>query len=314
MADSDPAPLYRDILNEAPVGQAFWVQTSDGKRLRAAVFPGGTRGSAIIFPGRAEFIEKFDEVIARLVRIGFWVAIHDWRGQGLSDRPFGNTDLGHVLHFSEYQHDVAALMAHPEYAALPGPRLLFSHSMGGLLALRTLLNGLEVKAAVFSSPMLGFAIKPRLRAPIWLLTRAARLFGFGHIHAPGGDRQFYPLKAGFTGNLLTSDAGRFENYRQQLQKHPELGLGGGSLRWLREAMDEMARLRHARMPTLPVLTFMAENDGIVANAATLQVMNSLPNGQLHIVKSARHEGWLEAPATREWIWQKTAEFLAEAGV
>ncbi len=314
MAESKPAPLYLDILQDAPEGHAFWVHTADRKRLRAAIFPGGTRGTVLLFPGRTEFIEKFDNVIARLVRMGFSVAVHDWRGQGLSDRPFGNTDLGHVLNFSEYHRDVAALLATPEYQTLPGPRVLFSHSMGGLLALRALINGLDVKAAVFSSPMWGFDIKIWLRPPAYFLTQAARLFRFGHIHAPGGDRQFYPLKQGFDGNLLTNDAGEFQRYRQKLQIHPELGLGGGSLRWLREAMDEMARLRHAELPTLPILAFMAENEGIVSNASTRQFVNAMANAELVVVAGARHEGWLEIPATRAWIWQETAKFLAGVGV
>ncbi len=314
MARSKPAPLYRDILRAAPEGHAFWVQTEDGKRIRAAVFPGGRRGSIILYPGRTEFIEKFDDVISRLVKMGFWVAVNDWRGQGLSDRPFGNTDLGHVLHYSEYQRDVAALMATPEYRTLPRPRVLFSHSMGGALALRSLINGLDVKAAVFSSPMWGFDINIWLRVPTYFATQAARLFRFGHLHAPGGDRQFYPLKQGFDGNLLTNDPVEFERYRQKLQLHPELGLGGGSYRWLRESMDEMARLRHAELPKLPILAFMAENEGIVSKAATRQFMTSMPNGRLELVKGAQHEGWLEVPATREWIWAKTAQFLAEVGV
>jgi len=314
LAESESAPLYRDILKGAPKGHAFWVHTADDRRIRAAIFPGGDRGTVILYPGRTEFIEKFDDVIARLNKMGFWVAAHDWRGQGLSDRPFGNTDLGHVLSFKEYQHDAAALMATPEYQALPGPRMLFSHAMGGLLALRSLINGIKFRAAVFSSPMWGFDINIWLRVPTYFITQAARLLHFGHIHAPGGDRQFYPLKQGFDGNLLTNDRYEFERYRQKLQLHPELGLGGGSYRWLREAMDEMARLRHAELPNLPILAFMAENEGIVSNAATRQFMNAMPNSELLLVQGAQHEGWLEVPATREWIWSKTEEFLIKAGV
>jgi lysophospholipase len=314
LARPEVAPLFRDILDEAPAGRAFFVHTSDGKRLRAAVFPGGRRGSVLFLPGRTEFIEKFDGVIARLHASGFAVAIHDWRGQGLSDRPFGTTDLGHVLHYDEYQRDLAALRASAQWQRLKPPFLIFSHSMGGLLALRALVDGLPVRGAVFSAPMWGFDVAPWMRPPAWILTQAARLFGFGHLHAPGGDRQFYPLRQGYEGNLLTSDRAAFDHYCDQLRRHPELGLGGASLRWMRESMDEMARMRHAILPPLASLILMAEGEGIVSNTAIRQFAGAWPGAELMTIPGSRHEGWFETPEIRAMIWARIDAFLERIGV
>jgi lysophospholipase len=144
---TEAAPLHADVAEAPDGGGAFWLRTQDGLRLRAAVWGGGTRGTAVVFPGRTEFIEKYGRVVGRLRAFGLSVAVIDWRGQGLSARNPAAPHLGHVEDFRHYQHDVAALLAHPEVERLPGPRHLVAHSMGGCIGLRTLLEG-----AHFSRP------------------------------------------------------------------------------------------------------------------------------------------------------------------
>ena len=53
-----------------------------------------------MFPGRAEFIEKYFEVVRDARARGFAVAMLDWRGQGLSERALPNARKGHVHDFS----------------------------------------------------------------------------------------------------------------------------------------------------------------------------------------------------------------------
>ena len=59
--------------------------------------PAGRKGTLCVFPGRAEFIEKYFEVVRDARARGFAVAILDWRGQGLSERALANARKGHVL-------------------------------------------------------------------------------------------------------------------------------------------------------------------------------------------------------------------------
>ena len=88
------------------------VQTSDGRALRFARFPPppGRKGTVCLFQGRAEFIEKYFEVVRDLQARGFAVATLDWRGQGLSDRALSDRRKGHVKDFSEYDRDLDAFM------------------------------------------------------------------------------------------------------------------------------------------------------------------------------------------------------------
>ena len=64
------------------------LKTPDGVSLRFARWapPPGRKGTVCLFPGRAEFIEKYFETVRDLRARGFAVAALDWRGQGGSQR------------------------------------------------------------------------------------------------------------------------------------------------------------------------------------------------------------------------------------
>src|SRR3990170_1819001 len=68
------------------------LKTPDGISLRFARWapPPGRKGTVCLFPGRAEFIEKYFETVRDLRARGFAVAALDWRGQGGSQRLIGN--------------------------------------------------------------------------------------------------------------------------------------------------------------------------------------------------------------------------------
>ena len=68
------------------------VRAVDGITLRVArwVPSRATAGTVAVFPGRAEFIEKYFEVISELLARNFTVIAMDWRGQGMSARELDN--------------------------------------------------------------------------------------------------------------------------------------------------------------------------------------------------------------------------------
>src|SRR5919106_345859 len=80
------------------------VRPSESVTLRYARWPGlsGRKGTVCVFPGRAEFIEKYFEVVAELRLRGFAAAVLDWRGQGLSQRSLRDPRKGHVKYFADY--------------------------------------------------------------------------------------------------------------------------------------------------------------------------------------------------------------------
>ncbi len=79
------------------------------------------RGTVCIFPGRAEFIEKYFEVVGELRRRGFAVAVLDWRGQGGSSRLTRNPLKGHINDFAEYEEDLSHFMKAVVLPDCPAP-------------------------------------------------------------------------------------------------------------------------------------------------------------------------------------------------
>lgn len=308
-AAAEPAPYFADVA-DAPAGAtAWWLRTADGVRIRATVWTGGTRGTAVVFPGRTEFAEKYGRVAARLVQRGFSVVIIDWRGQGLSDRPPANPMLGHVQDFREYQQDVAAVAALEDALDLPEPRIMLAHSMGGCIGLRTLLESGAYRAAIFSAPMWHLQMKAVTRELTAKMTRIAGMVGLGARLVPGAKGAPTPLVVQFAGNPLTSDPAVFDWCVSQLTAHPEIGLGGPSMQWTRAAFEEMARLYIAPLPRLPVLALLGSEETVVSATVIRNQVAKMSQGQLCELAGARHEVFMERPEIQAEAWARIDTFL-----
>jgi lysophospholipase len=304
-----PAPFHADVA-EAPEGaRPFWLKTADGLRIRAAIWEGGDRGTAVIFAGRSEYIEKYGRVIGRLVARNLTVLAFDWRGQGLSTRPASNPMLGHVEDFREYQRDWAAVHRHLEAEDLPRPCYMVGHSMGGCIGLRTLLEGAAFDGALFSAPMWHLQMKAATRQITNSLAQFANLVGLGTQRMPGTNREPSAIALAFLNNVLTSDEEHFSWFGRQLTAHPELGLGGPSVQWTYAALEEMARLYVAPLPSLPVLTFLGTREAVVSTSVIRTQMDKMPKGELVVLDEARHEIWMEVPAIQEQVWAHVDSFL-----
>lgn len=305
----EPAPFHADLADAPDGARPFWLETQDGLRLRAAVWGGGGRGAAIVFPGRTEYIEKYGRVVRRLVERDLSVAVIDWRGQGLSTRNATSPHLGHVEDFRHYQHDVAALLAHPEVTALPGPRHMVAHSMGACIGLRTLLEGSHFSTAIFSAPMWHLQMRAATRELTSKMTRLAGLLGLGLRLTPGSHARPTPLAIAFESNALTSDPEYFAWSVRQITTRPELSLGGPNVQWTRAALEEMARLFVAPLPNLPVLTFLGSEESVVSSSIIRTQVGQMKQGQLVTLPGARHEIFMETPAMQAEVWAAIDGFL-----
>ncbi len=308
----EAAPLHDDIADAPAGGAAHYRQTRDGTRIRIALWPEGTRGTALVFPGRTEYIEKYGRVVGRLSAMGFAVAAIDWRGQGLSTRIHGTTELGHVRRFSEYQQDVATLLEAIE--GLPRPLHLFAHSMGGCIGLRALSEGLPVATATFSAPMWGLKLPPLQRHLAPFVIRLLRAVGRSEDYAPGGRSAAHVALKGYAGNPLTTDEEHFDRLKRQLAAYPQLGLGAPSVGWLAAAFDEMTELLDAPAPTVPVLAAVGSDEQIVAPGAVVTQLERMPTGTLLNIEGARHELWMETAAIQDPLWTRIAAHLEQAVV
>jgi alpha-beta hydrolase superfamily lysophospholipase len=117
------------------------------------------RAVLVLSHGLAEHVGRYDHVLTALAAHGFAVHAHDHRGHGNS----GGTRV-FVERFAEYAADLQTALGRMK-ARFPGvPRVLFGHSMGGLVVIDHLLRypG-EAAAAVLSGPGVEVAVK----VPAW---------------------------------------------------------------------------------------------------------------------------------------------------
>ncbi len=200
----DTAAIHVNISTAPPSAEGFMIKASDGVNLRVGVWQtaGECKGTVLFFPGRGDYIELYGHPISSFVNAGFNVMIIDWRGHGLSDRIAKIPKVGHINSFEEYQRDVDAMMRCAEELNLVEPFLLVGHSMGGCVGLRSLINGLPVKAAAFTAPMFGIYMASYERAAAWPLTWALHAIGKGEMYAPGFNDQSYVFRHDFESNTL----------------------------------------------------------------------------------------------------------------
>ena len=248
-----------------------------------------------MFPGRTEFIEKYGLTVNAFHDRGFACTAIDWRGQGLADRIARNPILGHVENYTDYQQDVAALMAHVEALDLPKPYFVLAHSMGGPIALRALMNGLPVNACAFSAPFWGVQADPLLRLGGWTVTSLATWLGKREMLMPGQSDQLYFLREKFEDNTLTNDRERWDMLMEMAKARPELHIAGPTVGWLYTALRETLSLSKLPSPDVPCLTYVGTNEQTVDVDRIKARMANWPGGELRIIAGGKHEMLMDAP-------------------
>ncbi|OYU40226.1 MAG: lysophospholipase [Pseudorhodobacter sp. PARRP1] len=304
------APLY-DIAEGPEGGRGFWLTAADGVRLRVGLWSHpGAQGTVLLLPGRTEYVEKYGRAAADLRSRGFATLVIDWRGQGLADRALDDPMSGHVTDFAEYQMDFDEMVGFARAQGLPEPYYMMAHSMGGCIGLRALMRGAPVKAAAFSAPMWGILIAAWMRPMAVALSTASRWFKFDGRYAPGTGAKSYVVTAPFTGNTLTSDPEMWDYMRQQALAHPELGLGGPTLGWLKAALGECHALTLLPAPGIPALTALGTQEKIVDTAPIHARMAGWKNGSLDLYPGAEHEVLMERLAARSRFFESTTALFS----
>ncbi|MDK3019733.1 alpha/beta hydrolase [Pseudodonghicola flavimaris] len=308
------APLFTDVAEAPDGGAAHWLTASDGVRIRIGHWrpSTGARGTVLLFPGRTEYVEKYGPAAGDLAARGLATLAIDWRGQGLADRLQQDPRPGHIGHFADYQKDVAAALESAIALDLPQPFFLVAHSMGGCIGLRALTEGLPVAAAAFTGPMWDIDLSPPKRLLARWVTSLGLALGQGNRLMLSTRPDNYVLYQPFDDNALTTDPEMYRFMQRQLQEHPDLGLGGPSMRWLNEALQETTDLARQPAPDLPCLTFLGTAESIVSARAIRTRMAGWPRGRLEMVEGARHEVMMEGPATRARAFDQMAAFFSEA--
>lgn len=297
----DKPPLfYVEGGPPLPAGTAEWLTSRAGRRLRVARFaPEGTpRGSVVLSTGRTEPLEKYGEVAVDLVARGFVVLLHDWAGQGLSERFSDDRLCGDLVGgASSLVADYGDILN--AYAdKLPKPWLACAHSMGAALASLALVEGeSRFAGAVLCAPMIEFSVGA---LPFWLIRLVVDVMSRAR-EGSLARKQVDPMAVRFEENLLTHDRTRYERSVVLYRAHPELRLGEPTWRWLAFAVDLRERLMApgaAERITCPFAVVGAGEDRIVSTEAGRRFVARVPHGSFTEVRGAFHEILMETDERR----------------
>lgn len=291
------------------------ITAKDGLEIRTAYWPSTSpspKGTICLLQGRAEFIEKYYEVIGELLERGFAVATLDWRGQGASGRQGSSPLVGHVRHFEDFGDDLAQFMREVALPDCPPPHYALSHSTGGLILLSNLPRlRTYFERAMLSAPLIGFHPQRRRflgmtmqQKSIKHIAGLLRIIGRGAHYMLGSSRTPFDPQ-GFPTNPLTSDGPRYDMARQFLIDYPELAIAGPSAQWVHECSKAMEKLQSSDFQATihtPCLIVTANQDVIVDTRASEYFASTTRAAHAISISGSRHEILMEVDMIREQFW------------
>lgn len=289
------------------------VKTRDGVELRFARWPppAGRKGTVCLFQSRAEFIEKYFEVVRDLRARGFAVAAIDFRGQGLSERALRDRNKGYVRRFTDYVTDLEAFVKEVVLPDCPPPFFALGHGMGATVLIEAASRGHRwFDRIVLSAPMIGLA-QPPLGGAGESVAHALAVGGLGRIYVPGGGPAPAAL-APFEGNILTSDPVRYARTAAILEAEPALGIGAPTVRWTSAAFRSMEKIQEpsfAARLRQPMLLLAAGNDHIMSLSAIESFALNMRSGSHLMVPGALHEMLMEQDTYRRLFWAAFDAFV-----
>jgi lysophospholipase len=313
MTDKDPdaaaAEIPAMLAGTYRGPDRYRLLTAPGARLRLTSWnaPGTAgrraRGTVVILPGRAEFIEKYaTETVGELLDRGFAVEAIDWRGQGLSDRPLPDRHKGHINDFATYVADLKLCL---DAVLTPdsGPVIGLAHSMGGHTLLRYLAEHGRgpFAAAAMTAPMAGLKREKLLRFALMLMPERPSV-DTRYLYGSG---PYSRLNRVFASNMLTHDESRFRFTDRWFTADPRLAMGGPTAGWARQAIRSMTLaeqpgfLERIEIPTVIV---SAGEDRLVDPATHARVVARLKQGELVTLPRSRHEVLMETDDLRAQFW------------
>ena len=304
------ASFLNNVFKWPQAANTNYKATTDGIRVRTSFWAANDPvGTVFVFPGRADYIEKYGGLANFCLSNNLNVIAIDWRGQGLSERLLDDKNIGHIEDFKNYQNDVEVIIKEAKDASLVKPWIIFAHSMGGLIGLRTLHDNPVFEKVVFTSPMWGIQMPPILKSGSSIIISLISLIGKMETYAPTTSPETRILNEEYEFNKLTSDIRNFKLLRQQLIQHPDLQIGGPSSAWVSAALDEIEFQIGKEPPITPALCFLGEKEEIIDNLAVREFCKNWDSCDLISIPDAKHDLLMEKKMILHSLFEKLEKFI-----
>lgn len=230
-------------------------------------------GTVIVTHGHGEHSESYHRLIKAFENDKWSFYGWDLRGHGRSEGR-----RGFVANFDDYCEDYKIFleMVLKDEKIKSGPVILFAHSMGGLIQLKTLIRNPDIRcdAIIISSPLLGVSV------PVPLFKSK----GAGLLNA------LIPqitMSNELTNDMLTRDPDVIREYEQDALRHGRIS--PGSFLGMLDSFD-FVRPRGSHI-TKPALFILAENDPVVSTGEAKKFYDALGSSkkELYVYPDAKHE-------------------------
>lgn len=266
-----------------------WLEMTDGQRLMLRDWSlEGARGAVLIVHGLGEHSGRYERLAEWFNQRGCSVRAYDQRGHGRSPGR-----RGALHHGDDLLADLATV--YTDYAgAQEHAPLLLGHSMGGMVALRAVLDGrIAPPALVLSSPA--------LRS--WESSRMIRLAELLSRIVPN-----LPLRNGLDAGKLSHLPQVMADYRNDPLRHS----------WITPRLahfifrDGAACIADAARLSIPTLLLVADADALVDPAGSRAFARAAAaSGQLttRYFSTLYHELFNEAEPGRSQVMMQLADWL-----
>ncbi|MEO9079434.1 MAG: lysophospholipase [Rhodanobacter sp.] len=262
---------------------------ADGQRLFVRDWPRTqSRGALLMVHGLGEHSGRYARLAQWFNQRGYAVRSYDQRGHGRSPG-----QRGRLRHDDDLLVDLATVYA--DYAGkVPQVPLLLGHSMGGLVALRAVLDGaVAPPALVLSSPALRSWAAPSLIRLASVLSRLA---------------PWLPLRNGLDADMLSHDLQVVVDYRNDPLQHS----------WITPRLahfifsDGAACIVDGAHLTVPTLLLVADSDRLVdpgGSRAFAKAANTTGQLTTRYFSTLYHELFNEAEPGRTQVLMQLGDWL-----
>ena len=287
-------------------GQTVFKKSKDGKKIRATIWRTQKEkvyGTVFFLNGHREFIEKYSDTFEFFTKKGFNVITLDWRGWGLSERPFpSRPKIQHISSAREYQLDLDNIISLAKGKSLTKPWYLVAHSLGCLIGLRRLISEpLCFEKYIFLSPLWGrFPNVPRsVQSFVIKCEKALRFLGLITLTEQSPEKYTpYSLTVDFKKNTLTSDRKQFKRLQMILRENKNLHSGTPTLGYFIAIVKEIDLLNLTKIPARKMLVLLAGQEQITDNKAVRQLIERFEFIDVVTIKDAQHEILIEKEKIR----------------
>lgn len=291
-----------------------YFEALDGKKLHYVFYKADNAvGNMAICHGFTESTEKFLEMCFYFLQMNLNVFIVDHRGHGLSHRHTNDKQVVHIKNFDQYVTDFQTFTKKVILQKAPSlPMYMFSHSMGGAIA----VQHMQTQPGVFEKVILS---APMIQANTAGIPNKIASFGARIFILLGkekskvvGYKPFNPERTYEESNSASEE--RFNYYHKKRINTPTLQTTAPSYRWVSEAV-RVASLnldpkRNSKI-TAKVLLCQPEVDAMVISGKQDIFIKQVKDGRLEKFTKCKHEIYMGFDETVKEYLDVIEHFLFE---